>query len=61
MVNLVITYKSPESFGVMGKTTDGRAATCSFDYRIVAKDNTKQNARMELVEIPDPVYMPRKD
>jgi hypothetical protein len=61
MVYLIVTAKSPDKFIVKGVTPDGRPASCSFDYRIAAKDREKRNARMEVVSIPDPVIIPRKD
>jgi hypothetical protein len=38
MVLLVVTKKGPDHFIVKGTTLDGRSVSCSFDYRIVAKD-----------------------
>jgi hypothetical protein len=61
MVYLVVTKKSPGEFVVKGLTLDGRPASCSFDYRIVAKDSEKPHVRMEVVDIPEPVNMPRED
>jgi hypothetical protein len=55
MVNLVVTYKHPDAFGVKGMTSDGKSVSCSFDYRIVARDVENRNARMEVVDIPEPV------
>ncbi|HPM93280.1 MAG TPA: hypothetical protein PKZ74_10765 [Bacteroidales bacterium] len=59
IVNLVITKKDPESFRVKGVTNDGRPANCSFDYRIVAKDRVRNSGRMEPVDIPDAINIPR--
>ncbi len=61
IVDLVVTYKKTEAFGVKGLTRDGRLANCSFDYRIVAKDAAKSNIRMEVVEIPKPIYVGREE
>jgi hypothetical protein len=61
MVILTVAGKSPDKFIVKGTTLDGRPASCSFDYRIMAKDNEKRNSRMEIVNIPEPVIVPRKD
>jgi hypothetical protein len=61
IVDLVVTYKNVEAFGVKGLTRDGRPANCSFDYRIVAKDVAKRNTRMEVVEIPEPIDTPREE
>jgi hypothetical protein len=61
IVLLTVTEKSPDHFTVKGVTTDGRLASCSFDYRIVAKDVAERTARMEVVNIPDPVVVPRTE
>ncbi len=61
MVLLVVTKKSPDKFIVKGITFDGRAVSCSFDYRIVAKDNDNQNTRMEIVDIPETIEVARED
>lgn len=61
IVNLVVTYKNAESFGVKGIKADGRPADCSFDYRIVTKDDDRKTGRMEIINIPEPVIVPRNE
>lgn len=61
IVNLVVTFKNAESFGVKGVKADGRPATCTFDYRIVTKDNDRKTGRMEIVDIPETVIVPRTE
>jgi hypothetical protein len=61
IVLLTVTEKSADHFTVIGVTTDGRPASCSFDYRIVAKDLANRSARMEVVNIPDPITVPRTE
>jgi hypothetical protein len=61
IVLLTITEKSADHFSVKGATMDGRPATCRFDYRIVAKDIANRGARMEVVNIPDPIVVPRTE
>ncbi len=61
VVLLVVTRKNPDWFTVRGTTLEGKPASCSFDYRIVAKDNENRSSRMEVVDIPDPVEVPRNE
>jgi hypothetical protein len=61
IVLLTVTEKSADHFTVKGVTIDGRPASCSFDYRIVAIDAAGRGGRMEVVNIPDPVVVPRTE
>ena len=61
IVCLVVTSKSTKEFVVKGSTLDGRPVSCNFDYKIVAKDSQKRNARMQVVNIPEPIIVPRED
>jgi hypothetical protein len=61
MVFLTVSGKSPNEFRVKGMTLDGHSPSCSFDYRIMAKDKDNSKSRMEVVAIPDPVLVPRDE
>jgi hypothetical protein len=47
IVILNVAAKDPTSFTVVGKALDGKPATCSFDYRIVARRLGYENQRLE--------------
>ncbi len=46
-VLLYVSEKTTDGFTVQGVTLDGRPATCSFDYRVVAKRLGYENVRLE--------------
>jgi hypothetical protein len=60
IVMMVVSNKATYSFTVKGVTMDGKPASCSFDYRIVARDNESKGGRFEKVDIPEPVDVPRE-
>lgn len=61
IVVMVISNKTPHSFAVKGVTMDGKPATCSFDYRIVARDNESKGGRFEKVNIPESIEVFREE
>jgi hypothetical protein len=50
---LYVVTKSPSSFIVQGVTLDGKPASCSFDYRIVAKRLGYENVRLQQPAKPE--------
>jgi len=55
-----VTHKGPDSFTVQGATLDGKPSQCSFDYRIVAKQQGYETVRLEQVDIPVPVTVDKE-
>jgi|GEM_PF-1525065 len=60
-VYLYVTDKAAGSFSVKGVDMNGSPASCSFDYRIVAKDSDSKGGRFEGIDIPEPVIVPREE
>ncbi len=59
---LFVTAKTSNAFTVQGVTLAGQPATCSFDYRIVAKRLGYEDLRLEPVPMkgqgePDPIMV----
>jgi hypothetical protein len=52
LILLGVTDKGSTSFSVQGATLDGKPSTCSFDYRIVAKQRGYEDLRLEKVDLP---------
>jgi hypothetical protein len=52
-VVLYVTAKTPAGFIVQGVTLDGKPASCSFDYRIVAKRLGYENVRLQQPAEPE--------
>ncbi len=61
IVLLVVADKRADHFVVRGRNLDGRPVSCTFDYRIVAQDRESEGLRMEVLEIRDPVDVPRME
>ncbi len=59
LILLSVTDKGPAGFQVQGATLEGKPASCSFDYRIVARQRGYEGQRLETVEIPEPVQVER--
>ena len=60
LILIGVIQKGATSFTVQGATLDGKPSSCSFDYRIVAKQRGYEDLRLEEVEIPAAGEVERK-
>ena len=60
LILIGVTQKGATSFTVQGATLDGKPSSCSFDYRIVAKQRGYEDQRLEEVDIPAPVVVEKE-
>ena len=49
---LYVTSKTSKAFTVRGVTLDGQAASCSFDYRVIARRKGYETTRLEVFDQP---------
>ncbi len=60
-VLLYVSEKTTTYFTVQGVRLDGKPSNCAFDYRISAKAMGYETARLESVDIPEPVISQREE